>query len=448
MNNEELRIHVANTYEARQQDVEQTTQSPMTSNDSRDSVFARYAEARKLNVKPEAFEQESYRERTNYQLERMSRIINNEKNPFKKRLLTTRLSALYFLLYNNDPSGARKSESIFKESGGEEVDQLEQHVDLAIDFLNKTETKNKEQTFAASSRVTMGIEIEFWGLGKQLQRRLEAYQKASTESSNPKYERMIKTLEYVLGDYAKRDLSGKEVDPIVIEQCKLGIFNQRNEMNVFEITTNPSASPRTWLREILMAHKLGGLSETIWGVHESFGGVQLNSKDTRLMDGFLIATAAGLIPNSKYTDQQVEKIMRGKMPTIREKFPKRSFDSITSNIVYFPFHRVRSPGGIEEYTPQFPEDQVVELRSFHHFSPGEYTKFVKQATFMYLFAAGVSAAQTEPFLRTEEQEKLVGAYQEMVTEWNNILTAYKLGTLDKPEDYYLKPNYDYPPSRG
>lgn len=299
------------------------------------------------------------------------------KNEVDIRVLNSEAVQLFTLL----SSGALDNEP-----------DLEKQITLAEQFLSRVNAKNREERMSRLQKrgvdpITLGMEIKF---GKKTPTTLGS---ALTR----------------LSSVYKEDLN-----------------QQRN----IERQTEPTASARTFLREVLASMKLGWEPKQ-WVIHET-ASVLLDEQHTEIMDITAIQVAAGLLfPDST----PIRK---------KERFPK----SDRETQLYFPFHKARSKNQfIDEMKPYVHDDaDYTELRSLINHKPIEYSRLVRQVTFFYLGCFGIQAYQKELRRRTDLEDKLSDSFQELLTAWNELLQSAGIHNPTNNERfiYYDQDQETYP----
>lgn len=201
-----------------------------------------------------------------------------------------------------------------------------------------------------------------------------------------------------------------------------------------EIVTNPSFSLKTQLKELLWSTSVWGI-DSEWNIHETFSQVQLTPDHVEFMDGLLIVAAAGFLSSSVFEamiDDSSESEMNELI--ISERYSKSSH--INQKYYFFPFHRSREAGNLL-FVSGKKFSSAVELRSILKYKPGEFSLFVRQFTFSYLFSYAVVAVQKDPTDRTDWQITLVHIYETLLSQWNEILREFDIPSVTQ-SGYWLE----------
>lgn len=272
------------------------------------------------------------------------------ENEVERRVLYSEMVQLFYLL----TSGELDHEP-----------DLEKQVDLAYKFLELVNKKNKEEVMAdlghrGVAPITIGAEIKF----------------------------------------TRKTLTTIAATTLDLTQA---YDKEHNSSGNLEIATSPVASPRTFLREILLKMKLGWRPKQ-WIIHETLS-VLLNPQHTEIMDVTAIQAAAGLL----FPDDSPAK-----------KYEKH--EKISRNEEYYPFHKARSDQSDDDIDFYIRKDEShTEIRSIIKHDKIEFSRLVRQITFTYLASYGIQAVQKPPNERSPKEQELAIIFKNLLFNWFDLL---------------------------
>lgn len=344
------------------------------------------------------------------------------------RVIGSDLVALYGLLVNGDLDRFYEAyEEKVKREGkpplSHEDEVLSAKVDIANAYLQWNREKNNERTAAENIRkpITVGIEIEYSTPLRDIFIGL---------ADSPNFIQVVKNAalatrmvgkDIVTYDYVGLARSAlNDYDRVADAAQLMGVGVSKTDAgNSKEYVTQPSASPRTILREIAQIAKAGGFGGKEWGIHENIGGITLNPEHTEVMDLTALSYAAGFMGDKTISNKNEKQIMNDEVP-LMENYGKVSDNrGSTPRSHYFPFHKAKRGFGVVNY-PSIPKD-LVEFRSSPPVNREDFSLLVRDLTFKYLGAWGVRAVQTLQPLQTDSDKALVGTWEELMHGWNNLL---------------------------
>jgi len=365
-------------------------------------------------------------------------IETTEPDTIERRLMQTNVAAIYYLIFSGHLA---KEVRVRKVAEGQQIEFEEKVIQI---FLEKLRNKNKEEE-AYDLGVTLGMEVEFRGIIDQIQKIMDERRLSPTLKTRYK--------DYIGQTPLSSSDSGlwfhqlfprlSKANPVLVDQVSLGTFKPRVEYTGQEVVTNVSASPNTFLRELLWAHKLGALPNASWNIHLNVGGVDLTTGDFRFMDILLMASAANFFPKRDFSQIRLKQIAKGDAPAtaLTEKFYKEWREGRV--IVLAPHFKKRdSELKVEKYGNSLPgEPNVVEIRSIPSYNAQEFVKLVRFTTFTYYYSLGLKATQREEQERTPLEKELVKIFLEFREQWKALLVDQDITPLDKTEDYMVASQY-------
>ncbi|QQG41296.1 MAG: hypothetical protein HYV90_03940 [Candidatus Woesebacteria bacterium] len=383
------------------------------------------------------------------------------------RIIRSQISALHGLVYGGglDDLYRKYKEGCAKfgvEFPSDEMDVLAVKTELAYMFLDKIRHKNEEEKFSniPSGVITLGMEVEYTNFianelktcgiyeallvqfNEDIEKAEHPAEKEVYEEAKKKIQTRLNILKSILQNRNQKSVEGafKVWEPGKMAAVKMGVIEEKAEISATEIATKPAASYKTQLRELVSISTVGGLRSS-WGVHETFGGVELSTKHTEFMDGLPIAIAAGFIDFGKISDK-VKSNIYGGFGIVGEKHTKPGYDQATESSVYFPFHRSRTSAYME-VAANVKQKNGIELRSLPEYNQKSFPKLVRQLSFHYLFAHGVKSIQKEESARTDQDKKLVEAYSELLTNWKELLAAKDIEPPTNEEKWLTGYHFSY-----
>lgn len=345
----------------------------------------------------------------------------------EKRLLSSDVVALYGLLINGGIESLYQSYIAQLAAIGKMPPRSEERIrqikiDLAMGFLEQIRKKNGEiKMLEQTDPITIGIEMEF---GDPMKKGIildntdsieEIYAlKEKIRARGNRYTNPDVLIEQAM-DANVHVAAGLSSSQAYILHPERG-SGTNPEKYVQELSFLPSSSPRSGLREIVQMATAGGMRNTVWGFHETVGGVDLTYRHTEMMDVLAISVGAGFVRFGE-TDG----------PCIEERFTKASdmgTDENENSIeVYFPFHRYHSYSRFPRKKGVSQTVHAVEVRSLPVLTQDKFMSFIRYTDFNYQTAWGVRAKQKNEEELTSKEEVLLGAWEELMRNWRSLLKS-------------------------
>ena len=214
-----------------------------------------------------------------------------------------------------------------------------------------------------------------------------------------------------------------------------------------EYKSNPAASYKTSIRELLAIYKANGFSFE-WAIHMTLSGVELSTEKTDFMVALLVSAAAGNLPTSKFIDfldQSSAECNEGDFLEmfLDEEFPKRSEKKSKSLI--FPFHKSRNAD--EDAIIPYPkyghhQQRFIEQRSIlYYLEDDSFFDFVRHVSFMWLVAWAIRAVQKSPAERSVADEQMAKSWIKLKRKFFNLLKQLGIQKLAQ-SDFFKKEGSD------
>lgn len=372
------------------------------------------------------------------------RIIKSQLSAFHSLIFSGGLNRLYqqYLDQNQDQQSPEN----------EKEKEIEIKTEIAFAFLARVAEKNKEEKYAEvpSGYISVGIEIEYHNFIRQEMATKKIYEDLVVE-----YDKILSTLTLEKTFFNRKKYADQEKQKLHIQKLKdktqrrLDILNSilgsqspesvAQNFNTWEpgtqaslaldivsgssnseIQSKPSANYKTQLREIISIAQVGGLRDN-WGIHETFGGIELSPEHTEFMDALPIAIAAGFIQFETNNEMLWNNPDLGYSMFI-EKYSKDDDDGN-----YFPYHKPRSIYffNYNDYAGR-KQKSGVELRSLPEYTANTFIKFVRQISFHFYFSHGVKSFQKPESERVDQDQDLKKSYEELMISWESLLAEHNL----------------------
>ncbi len=370
------------------------------------------------------------------------RIIKSQLSAFHSLIFSGGLNRLYqeYLTQNKD------------QQSPENEKEIEIKTEIAFAFLTRVAEINKEEKYAEvpSGYISVGIEIEYHNFIHQEMATKKIYEDLVVE-----YDKILSTLTLEKTFFNRKKFAAQKKQKLHIQKLKdktqrrLDILNSiigsqspesvAQNFNTWEpgtqaslaldivsgssnseIQSKPSANYKTQLREIISISQVGGLRDN-WGIHETFGGIELSPEHTEFMDALPIAIAAGFVQFETKNEMLWNNPDLGYSMFV-EKYSKDDDDGN-----YFPYHKPRSSYFFKynDYAGR-KQKSGVELRSLPEYTANTFIKFVRQISFHFYFAHGVKSFQKPESERVEQDQDLKKSYEELMVSWESLLAEHNL----------------------
>ena len=392
-------------------------------------------------------------------IEAAKKELDNLKEDVDPRIIKSQITALHSLIYSGGLDFLyRKYKTACAKKGipfpTDELEITDIKSKLATDFLDRLRLKDAEQEWSEipSGNITVGMEIEYTSfIGNELktcgiyETLLAEFNKNIENATHPvvrevyekakkKVQTRLNILKSIIKDRDSDAVEGafRTWEPGTQASIQMDLITDRT-VSGKEVATKPSASYRTQLRELVAISTIGGLRSN-WGVHETFGGVELSTKHTEFMDALPIATAAGFVDFDKVSETLQKNVDLGYGVT--GEIHKKSGSQGERGSFYFPFHKPRNLGELDVVANQ-QNQNGIELRSLPEYNQKGFNKLVRQLSFHYLFAHGVKSIQKEESQRTPQDNELVAAYNDLMTDWTRLLQTKNI-TIPTNDERYLR----------
>ncbi len=389
--------------------------------------------------------------------------LDSDINP---RIIKSQLSALHSLIFSG---GLNRLYQQYLDQNqdqqkpeNEKEREIEIKTEIAFAFLNRVVEKNSEEKYAEipSGFISVGIEIEYHNFIRQEMAAKKIYEDLVVE-----YDKILSTLTLKKTLFNHKKYADQQKQKLYIQKLKdktqrrLDILNSiigsqdveavANKFEAWEpgtsanlalniisgmrnseIKSRPSANYKTQLREIISIAQVGGLRDN-WGIHETFGGIELSPEHTEFMDALPIAIAAGFV---KF---ETKNELLWNNPDLGYAMFYEIYSKEDGKHNHFPFHKPRSSSFFEDnrYAGQ-KQKSGVELRSLPEYTAYTFIKFVRQISFHFYFAHGVKSFQKSESERVDQDHDLKKSYEELMVSWESLLAEYNL-ELPRNNDKFI-----------
>lgn len=324
-------------------------------------------------------------------------------------IISNQMIALWYLF----ESGSL-CEEVEKQAGiNDDTDKITLAVEVARRYLESVAGRNKDTEFYRNKYLPpIGLEAEFVLTGKVNMRDLD--QARETQAG-------------IIYLYSDSEYDDKPERLLEAAQIRRGAYNYRREFTerassqtVGEIMQEPSASPVTQLRQLLLLTKSGIISPNL-ALHINVGGLRLEEKLEELDDKS--HTEAMIVSTMIAACGYMSKFYKQGVPLyapFKEHYAKKSYDRHGEGGNCYPMHKGRPPK-VGDFKPEFG-DVSVEYRAIGVYN--NYANMVKgvESTYWLSVAAIAKQRAEDPKYRDDlTNQKLADEWDSFEQEWTGFL---------------------------